>query len=41
MHMNNIRTHSYLLVDMTKETNTKYVYKTETSGDNDRKIMSV
>ena len=40
MHMNNIQMHSHLVVDMNKEGNTKYSYKTDTTGDSDRQIMT-
>ena len=39
MHINNIRIHSYLAVDINKA-NTKYVYQAETSGDSDRQICT-
>ena len=41
MHMNNIRIHSHLFVDITKEKNTKYSDQTETSFDSDRQIILV
>ena len=39
IHINNIRIHSYLVVDINKEKNTKYVYQIETSGNSDRQIL--